>query len=489
MEEGLLGSEPSIKETKGKEDPLTLNEAIKQMLPATGTGYLFSIFERIGNVANLYFMSKSKDPLIVAAIGFGNTWLSMFSIGLSFSFSVGLSTLVAQAYGAKKLKLCSYILHRGFIVTMLIFALFLFTLLFFTPALKLLKYEPSLISATLNYTMWMVPSQFGGALFILLRMYAAGFQVFNLPVYIQIVFTIIETIISYVLVYQMEWGFVGLGLSRGFSEIGRTIVLYYYMKGDEKLKDTLCWFEEGSFEGLREQIKYQFETGMITYVDLITYLIGEMIVASLGLIELDASFCFISTLLIFLSLPLAVAGPASSFIGNAVGKKDAGQVRIYIKAANILIFGLTVIVQIILFSFSAPLSKVFLDDPVISAKTQALFIMYAIFMITDVGQMFFPSITRGLGEEKTSFKIMIVTDLCIGIAFEFFGGIMFDGGAMGTWIGLQIAFALNFVLQYGVLYKIDIQEAIIKVNKNLERHDRKAKETPAEEIAVELKEF
>ena len=487
MEEALLGSKESTKETKTKEEPLSLNAAIKQILPAAATGYLFSIFEKIGNSCNLYFMSKENDPLIVAAIGFGNTWMMMFSLGLSFSFSSGLATLVAQSYGAKKLKLCAYTLHKGFVIAMLVFVLFLLTLLFFPPVLRILKYDPSLISTTLGYTMAMIPAQFGGAIFILLRMYAAGFQVFNLPVYIQMVFSVLEMIISYVLVYQMELGFVGLGCSRGFSEIGRTIVLYYYMKKDETFQDTLCWFEEGSFEGMKEQMKYQFYTGMITYIDLLTYLIGEMFIASMDLVELDASFCFISTLLIFIHIPMSVAGPASSFIGNSVGKQDYEKVKTYILASKYMVFGAAIVLSALIFIFSEPLSMVFLKDPVINAKIQALFIMYSLFMVFDCGQMFLPAVTRALGEENSSFKIMIVTDLIIGLAFQFFGGIVFKGGALGTWIGMQMAFSLNFVLQYRLLSQIDIKEAIARVQANLKEKEEKTKVPNQGESAIELK--
>lgn len=322
MEKALL--EPHTKrsdDTKNIEDGITFRGAIKELLPAVGLGYLFSIFERIGNVTNLYFMSKSNDPLIVAGIGFGNTWMNMVSIGLSMCFSSGLSTLVAQAYGAGRLQLCSYRLHRGLIVTILIFGIFLLSLLFFTPTLRLLKYEADLISITLSYAIVMIPSQLGEALFVLLRNFAAGFQVFNLPVYIQIVFTIAETIISYVLIYHLELGFTGLGICRGISEIGRTITLFYFLKRDKAFQGTLSWFQEESFAWLADQIKYQFHTGMVAYIDYLTFIIGEMVVASLGLIELDASFCFISAYLIFLTLPLSVSQPASSFMGMQSGRE------------------------------------------------------------------------------------------------------------------------------------------------------------------------
>lgn len=114
--------------------------------------------------------------------------------------------------------------------------------------------------------------------------------------------------------------------------------------------------------------------------------------------------------------------------------------------------------------------------------------MYSIFIIIDIGQMFFPAVIRALGDESSSFKIMIVTDLIIGVAFEFCGGVLFNGGALGTWTGLQIAFVLNFVLQYRLLSNININEAIIRVQGNMDRRDEQ-RNIPPEETAVELREL
>lgn len=475
MDEHILSSdEGEINENfENETKSTTVMGAIKEMLPACVVTYLFFAFERIGLLANVYFMSKTGDPLIIAAMGFGNTWMMLFPAGLSFSFSTGIATLVSQAHGAGKPKLCAYTLHKGLIMMLFILLLFFVSLLFFKPSLAALDYDQELLDSTLIYTVWMIPSQVGSVLFTLLRTYAQGLQIFNAPVWIQAVFTVIELIISYILVYVMDCGFAGLGFSRGISELGRAVVCYFYLKKTEEAADKLIWFDEESFKGFWSQMKYQFTTGMVTYVDMITALTGEMIIAALGVIEFDAAFAFISILIMLVNIPLSVIQPAGSYIGNAIGQRSIRKTQLYIKASHMIVGSTSIVLTILLPIFSSPLSGIFLDDPIIKEKTRALLIAYSIFLVFDVGQLYLPVINRSLGEEEASFKIMIFTDLVLGMFLQVLGGIVLDGGALGTWIGVLFAFTLNFFLQWRLLSKIDLRAAIRKVHENLEAGEEK----------------
>ena len=485
-QEHLLTPEGSFHSKEHPSD-VTLKGAIWALVPPTILGYLFFTFERIGLVCNIFFMSKDNNPIIIAAMGFGNSWMIMFALGLSHCFCFGMATLVAQARGAGKHALCGRILHKGALIALIIFLLYLFTLVVFRPALSYLKYDPLLIDSTQSYTLWMLPSQVGSIAFTLLRTFAQGHQVFNMPVYIQVAFTAFEIFTSYIFVYIFDYGFAGLGFSRGFSEVGRTVVLFYYMRRSEDFSLTLTWFDGASLEGLWKQLKFQFYTGMVSYVEYFAFLCGEIVTAYLGVIEFDASFTYITIATFLVNIPCAVQQPAGSFIGNAVGERNLHKTKLYIKAANIFMFSSCVACSLALGALSGPLSGLLLDDPVIKEKTRQLLLMYMCFTVTDMGQMLFPIMLRSLGKEAQSFKIMFLTDFVIGIPLEFIGGIVLNGGALGTWIGLHIGYTLNFTAQLIYLSKTDISKAIIDVHKTLASHE--GNDESGKVVEVELKDF
>ena len=378
---------------------LTIKSAISQLIMPSILGYLFYVFERAGLLFNIFFVSKDNNPFIIAAMGFGNTWMLMIGLSLSWCFCYGMATLLSQAKGAGKNKLCAHVLHKGALITFFIFLLYLLSLVLFTPALKALNYDLMLISSTLSYTLWMLPSQIGSMVYTLLRNFAQGHHVFNVPVYIQVIFTVIEIIMSYFLVYVNDCGFPGLGFSRGFSELGRTVVLIHYMAKSEDFKHTFIWFDSDSLEGFWKQLKFQFYTGMVSYVEYFAFCCGEVVAAYLGVVEFDASFTYVTIMMFTIQIPISIQQPAGSFIGSAVGEGSLRKTQLWIKASNIFHFSVCVVCALAIGFLSKPLSGLFLDDPVIKEKTRQLLFMYMFVLITDVGQMHFPIILRSLGKE------------------------------------------------------------------------------------------
>src|SRR5690349_9675717 len=129
MEDPALNPRLSLLPSKVSEDAgkstIALSTAIKELFIASFTSYLFMIFERMGLFVNVYFMSRTNDPTVVAALGFGNTWIFICGIGLNMSFCYGMATLISQANGANQHRLCSYYLHKGSAISLLLFLIFL----------------------------------------------------------------------------------------------------------------------------------------------------------------------------------------------------------------------------------------------------------------------------------------------------------------------------------------------------------------------------
>lgn len=489
IHEHLLTPRVSILEPPTSND-LTLKEAIWTLVPPSLLGYLFFVFERAGLVTNIFFMSKDGNQVVIAAMGFGNTWMLMFALGLSQCFCYGMSTLISQARGAGKNEMCGRIFHKGALITFFILLVYLVTLLCLKPSLRALGYDPLLIDGALSYTCWMLPSQIGSMVFTVFRNFCAGHQVFNVPVYIQAAFTILEIFTSYILVYIFDFGFPGLGFSRGFSEVGRCIVLFYYMRKSEEFKETLIGIDGASFDGLWKQTKYQFYTGMVSYVEYFAFSCAEVITGYLGIVEFDASFTYVTIMMFFINIPIAIQQPAGSYIGNAVGEGSLKKTNLYIKASNIFMFSVCVACALSIGAFSRPLSGLFLDDPVIKEKTRQLLVMYMFFLVTDIGQMQFPIILRSLGKEAISFKIMFMTDFVIGVPLELIGGIVLGGGAMGTWVGLQIGYFLNFSCQLYYFLKTDVALSIREVHKTLSSHEETYDcEKTEKGVEIELRDF
>ena len=93
-----------------------LKEIISQSIPAFAGSLLGFLQETI----NLIFIGHLNDPAKIAAVGMGNMIINLCAIGVFLGLNSGLDTLVSQAYGAKKMRLCVLYLQRGRMILLLI---------------------------------------------------------------------------------------------------------------------------------------------------------------------------------------------------------------------------------------------------------------------------------------------------------------------------------------------------------------------------------
>ena len=469
MEDHIISPRESI--LHEGEKPLTKLSVLKELLIAMVSTYLFNILERLGLISNVYFMSRSGDSDLVAALGLANTWIMLIGVGIITNFSAGMSTLVAQAYGANLPKLCSAYFHKGLVINLSLYCCYLLSLAFFKPMLRALGYDQKLLETTNSYLIYMLPSVFGTGLFGTLKFYAQGHKIFKAPVYIQIGFTLIECILSYFIIIKLDFGFPGLSLSRGFSELGRALALFVYMKKSKVFEDTLSWFDSSSMNGFWPQLKFQANSGMVLYVDMLSFLTGQMILAGYDVDEYAASYSAMAVLTFFFSATHALIQPVMSYLGNAVGEGSAIKTGVYWDVSNKVSLVVSITLSLIVVIFSPSLSRIYLDNSTTSSLTQKILMLYGTLLVFDVGQMYFSSVARVFGKEQAAFVGMVLFDLVVGLSLASIMGLYFNFGALGVWVGMMTGIVLNAITQYKIVSSVNIRMYLKETQQRLKRED------------------
>ena len=483
MEDHILSPRESVLHDDKK--PITKLSVLKELLVATASMYMFGMLERLGFISNVYFMSRSGDSVLVAALGLANTWIWIIGLGVITSFTCGMTTLVAQAYGANMPKLCSAYFHKGIVINILLYGFYLSTLFFFKPLLRTLGYDKDLIEVTHSYLAYMLPSVLGSMIFGTLKFYAQGHKIFNAPVYIQISFTIIECILSYLIIIVFNLGFFGLSLSRGFSEFGRALALFVYMKKSKVFEDTLHWFDSSSMHGFWTQLKFQLNSGMVVYLDMVTFAVSQLFIAGYDVNEYAASYSAMAVISFFITGVVSVIQPATSYLGNAVGEGNVVKTEMYWDVSNKVILILSVILSLIMIIFSSSLARFYLEDPDISSLAQKILVLYGSLMTIDAWQMYLSSIARVFGKEHSAFIAMVIFDLVIGESLAVFIGLICKYGALGVWGGLMTGVVINTYAQYKILNKVNVRKYIYETQQRLKQEGEDKKE----EKEIEMKDF
>ncbi len=131
---------------------------LRHILVMTGTGAvgLMAIF--IGDLANIFFLSRSSDEAVVAAVGYASTIL-FFSTAIGIGLAIATTSLVAPALGARLRERARRLSANGHVLTFVVSAAFSVLLwLAIDPLLSLLGAEGHTHDLASGYLSILVPT-------------------------------------------------------------------------------------------------------------------------------------------------------------------------------------------------------------------------------------------------------------------------------------------------------------------------------------------
>ncbi len=71
------------------------------------------IFVMLVQLTSIYYIGNLDDAVLMAGVGMGNMLINVMGMAVIFGFNGAIETLVSQAYGFGKYKLCGVFLNRG----------------------------------------------------------------------------------------------------------------------------------------------------------------------------------------------------------------------------------------------------------------------------------------------------------------------------------------------------------------------------------------
>ena len=106
-------------------------------------------------------------------------------------------------------------------------------------------------------------------------------------------------------------------------------------------------------------------------------------------------------------------------------------------------------------------------------------------MTFDVHQMYFSSVARVFGKEKTAFVALILFDFVVGMSLAVIIGLVFRFGALGVWAGMMTGVVMNAFAQYKIISGVDIRTFLRQTQQRLKQEDAGKKQ----EKLIEMHDF
>lgn len=439
-------------------DKKTIINMIKLAFPVM----ISTILQVFMSSVDLFFISKyGRDASSAAAMGGG---MSGAIFIFSMLISSGLTPIVAQNYGAKKIDTLKRYTKKGMILSIIFGTIVMIITIKFNSQILRLMYNPTkdVLDLTLKYLNVIYIS----TVFVFLN--GTMHSIFHAlsdtvtPLIVMGGTNVLNGILDYIFVIKFGMGIEGAAIATVISIALSTLVLYVFYK---RHINNLPNSEEREAVSGKTIVKIGFWamlqhlarpiTGMIMY--RVVFQIGQSVATAafgIGVQVLNYTFIFLSGLSVAISV----------MTGQAYGEGRIEDIKKIIKNGMILCFGNVVVFMIPYFIFTTSLMNFFIDDPlVIIEGVNYLRIVYLGILIIPVTSVL-GGVYLGIGKTVYPFCASFIANIAFKVPLAYLLGLYFNFGTKGIWLSITISVWIESLIMFVNYFKR--KEEILNVKEN-----------------------
>ncbi len=370
---------------------------------------------------------------------------------------MGVSPLIAEAYGAGKKNRIEKLARQGFWLVLLLSLPMMIAIAHLDSIMLRLgqaEITVTLANTYLDIILWGFLPALG---FAMLRGVVSGLSHARPVMLIVIIGTIFNIIGNYILGFG-KFGFprlelAGLSISSTLALWGMFIALIIYILKHprlktyrifeqlHKLKPTIIW--ELSKTGIPIGIFIALELGLFT---IVTYLMG-----ALGTEVLAAHQIVFQTIVVTFMIPLGMSYAATVRVGQWLGQKNLEGIKRsgYLSISMGLIFAIFITVAMLLFPQVIVALYLDIDDPAnaeILALALPMLTIATLSQILDTVQKITYGALQGLQDTRIPVLLSIPAFWGIGLTTGYILGFHFGLGGTGLWLGQSVGVAIAAIL-------------------------------------------
>ena len=175
-----------------------------------------------------------------------------------------LETLCGQAFGAKRYSMMGVYMQRSWIVLFFCCFLLLPLYVFATPVLKLMGQPDDVAEQSGIVAVWLIPLHFSFAFVFPVQRFLQSQLKANVTAWISLVVFIIHAFISWLFVYQLELGVIGIALTLDVAWWLLVAFQFGYVYWGW-CGETWSGFSMEAFSGLWEFVKLSAASGVMLW--------------------------------------------------------------------------------------------------------------------------------------------------------------------------------------------------------------------------------
>ncbi|XP_030078256.1 multidrug and toxin extrusion protein 2 [Microcaecilia unicolor] len=415
--------------------PVHLWEEVKALFSLAGPLFLSQLMTfMIITVSSIFCGHLGKVELDAVTLATSVIVVTGISVGIGLSSAC--DTLISQTFGSKNLKLVGVILQRGILIQLLFcfpcWAVFLNT----GHILSLFRQDPAVIRLTQVYVMIFIPALPATFLYQLETRYLVNQGIIWPQIITGFVANIMNAVVNYVLLYQLQLGVVGSAWANTISQSSQALLLFIYIRVRKLHVETWggwsweCLQEWGSYIGLA------VPSMLMLCIEWWTYEIGTFLTGLISVVELGAQSVIYQVVGMIYMVPYGFSIAASVRVGNALGAGDIEQAKKSAITTLLVTASFTIVDSIVLAALKDVVAYIFTSDKDIIALVARVMPIYIIFHLFESTACVCGGVLRGAGKQRIGALVNAIGYYLIGLPIAI--SLIFAAklGVIGLWYGM-----------------------------------------------------
>ncbi|KAF3445042.1 hypothetical protein FNV43_RR14735 [Rhamnella rubrinervis] len=436
----------------------------------SGASIVVSMFNYLLSFVTLMFTGH-LGALELAGASIASVGIQGLAYGIMLGMASAVQTVCGQAYGAKQYSAMGIICQRAIILHLGAAILLTFLYWFSGSILVAIGQSKSISEQGQVFARGLIPQIYAFAISCPIQRYLQAQNIVNPLAYMSVGVFVFHVLLTWLVVYVLDYGLIGAALSLSLSWWLLVIVNSLYILLSPSCKETWTGFTWKAFRGIWPYFKLTLASAVMLCLE-IWYNQGLVLISGLlsnPTISLDAISVCMNYLNFDMQFMLGLSAAASVRVSNELG---AGHPRVA-KFSVLVVNGTSILISIvfstIILIFRVGLSKLFTSDAEVIEAVSNLTPLLAISVFLNGIQPILSGVAIGSGWQGVVAYVNLATYYIIGLPIGCVLGFKTNLGVAGIWWGMIVGVLLQTLTLIFLTARTNWNKEVAKAADRLKR--------------------
>jgi multidrug resistance protein, MATE family len=375
----------------------------------------------------------------LGAAGLGNALFFTISI-LGMGIVFGVDPMISQAFGAGDAVRARHVLWQGIWLALGVTVVLTIPLLFAPMLLPLFDVAEPLRPIAIQFLLVRSAGLAPLLLFLVIRAYLQAQHITRPMVMAMLIGNVFNFVSDVILVFGWgpfpRMGVAGAALSTDLGAILQLAIVAWTVRSIHLPPHDAGVLHHPKWPEIRQAVRIGLPIGLQLMAEIGIFALVGLMAGHLGAIHLAAHQLVLAFVSLTFTISVGVASAGSVRVGLAVGARDQPRTRLagfaaIAGGASVMIIGAAIFAI-----FPRPIARLLTDQEVVIAAAVPIFLVAAVFQLSDGLQAIGAGILRGAGDTTFPLAANLVGHWLIGLPIALYLGFHRNMGIVGLWWGL-----------------------------------------------------